>query len=157
MNHAQFSVIGLYWIVALISCSTPFAAPTPRVLSLQERVIDARKKWESRRIGSYTIRLGFSEDWTRHLNTRVNATVENGQVLNSTCDDGICPAFEFRKIYTVEDLFAYDEWWANKPECVSLMEFDEEFGFPKYAVTDCPTVTDDLSSFRVILFKELSK
>jgi hypothetical protein len=115
-------------------------------------------KWRRLGIEDYQITILFYENFANNIQTQREVTVENGQVLDSSCVSDKCPLFALADIYTVDDLFAVARGSTlagmldDDEDCVQDLEFDETYGFPKSMRIDCPGAADEEHSFQVISF-----
>jgi len=119
-----------------------------------------QEKWSSLGIKDYEITILFYENFANNIQTRREVTVQNGQVVDSSCIADKCPLFAFADTHTVDDLFAVARGstlaWLGVPDdydsCVQDLEFDGTYGFPKSMHIDCPGMVDEEHSFQVISF-----
>jgi hypothetical protein len=140
------------------------------------RLEDARDKWQRAQISNYDIVIRFYENFANGLTTERKVSVRNGKVETSTCSPSgyrnlrdpkaknafdYCPAFVYREVFTIEDLFRVaggstafgDDGDIDK--CIKVQEFDERFGYPTHVEVDCPQAADEENSFLVTAFAKV--
>jgi hypothetical protein len=128
-----------------------------------EQIYESQAQWEGLDITSYKIVISLYENFANNIRTQREVTVNNGQIVSSSCVSDKCPAFVLANVYTVDDLFAVAKGSTLSPGlysdgynlCVKDLNFDETYGFPKSMTIDCPNAYDEDHSFQVISFEIL--
>ena len=133
----------------------------------------AQERWREAPISSYDMVIKFYEAFAVGLTTERRVSVRNGHVVTATCSPSgytnlrnsppdqvtdYCPAFVFRNVFTVEDLFRIssggttDMPESERDQCIVQQAFDDQLGYPTYALIDCAVAADDEHSFSVTAF-----
>ena len=151
-------------------------APAATAQQHRLRLKNAKDKWQRAQISSYDIVIRFYENFANGLTTERKVSVRDGKVVTSTCSPlgnsnlrdpkaenafDYCPAFVYRKVFTVEDLFGVASGSmissadGDIDKCIKVQEFDERFGYPTRVDVDCPQVADEENSFLVTAFTKV--
>lgn len=119
-----------------------------------------QKKWKGLGIEDYRITILLYENFANNIQTQREVTVQNGQVVDSSCVADKCPLFALANVYTVDDLFAVARGSTldtlgmshDYDVCVKDLVFEGTYGFPRSMSVDCPDAVDEEHSFQVISF-----
>lgn len=173
---------GIWIIIFLSACSiqnseptatiTPARTPIPSATSVEaihtplaltfrytEKIDRARQGWISKGIGSYEIELYFYENLASGNEMHRFVTVEDSQVVKSSCIPEECPIYILRNIYTIDDVFAVAQGSSagvktadELDACIQGIQFHDKYRFPISVSIDCPWIADDDHSIRVVSF-----
>jgi Family of unknown function (DUF6174) len=121
--------------------------------STPARKIDrAERRWNSKGIRSYSIRVRVWRFWDRQ---EYSLVVRDGEIADSssTCvPDGpsmpCCTACFEPGDFTVPGLFAN----AREKATASSITFDSEYGFPSIIVYNVPGISDEEQEWKVVVF-----
>jgi Family of unknown function (DUF6174) len=150
--------IALMLLFPLLGCTTArtpgFIGPTsaPAWSTPKKKIDRAERKWNSRGINSYSIRVRVSGFWDQQEYTLV---VRDGEVLDSssTCvpagpGEPCCTACFEPEDFTVPGLFAN----ARDKASLSKITFDLYYGFPSTINYNNPAIADEEEEWKVLKF-----